>query len=306
MKPEKEKRKLRDYLIQEIKKSGYPLEIEVSRLLEKNYLVLNTEYYFDEEEREERNIDIYAIPRGLPKIDSKQRKNTFILQTNMAIECKKSETHAWIFYTRPNSSRWDKITGQYKTTVPKVLVGARSLSKLPHTFDEALEHTCLGRGLHHDAPKRIAITYNEIKKQKNKKHGESRRQIFGAVQQLVKFSFYELHRHFDKFPKELEGSIEMIVMLFPVVVFDGDMFEVYFDTGKPRLRRKNHILLATHNRCPYCQKVGGFLVDIVHYSYFSKFLKTIENDFLRIGKNTLKMYSKLESIAKEARAQVGN
>lgn len=61
MKPE-EKKTLEDHLIKAIKKSGYPLEIEISNLLDKDYVVFNTQYYFDEKAKQGRDIDIYASP----------------------------------------------------------------------------------------------------------------------------------------------------------------------------------------------------------------------------------------------------
>lgn len=63
MKPEEKKKTLEDHLIEKIKESGYPLEIEISTLLDKEYLVFNTQYYFDDEIKRGRDIDIYAIPR---------------------------------------------------------------------------------------------------------------------------------------------------------------------------------------------------------------------------------------------------
>lgn len=51
MKPKEKNRTLEDHLIKRIKKSGYPLEIEISNLLDKKYVVFNTHYYFDEERK---------------------------------------------------------------------------------------------------------------------------------------------------------------------------------------------------------------------------------------------------------------
>lgn len=60
---ESEKRRtVEDHLIEKIKESGYPLEIEISTLLDKEYVVFNTQYYFDEEIKQGRDLDIYAIP----------------------------------------------------------------------------------------------------------------------------------------------------------------------------------------------------------------------------------------------------
>jgi hypothetical protein len=118
---EKEKKKtFEEHLTAEIEKSGYPLEIEISSLLDKEYRVLNTHYYFDEEAKKGRDIDIYAIPRDVDNNFIKTDK--FVVITDLAIECKKSDTHAWIFYTRPYTSvdRSADISGQFDTSVPKL------------------------------------------------------------------------------------------------------------------------------------------------------------------------------------------
>lgn len=119
MKPE-ETRTLEEHLTEQIKKTGYPLEIETSNLLEnKNFVVFNTQYYFDEEIQQGRDIDIYALPLRPDPVDD--RLHPFSLSLFSAIECKKSETHAWVFYTRPRLPMSSiNMKGQYETTVPEL------------------------------------------------------------------------------------------------------------------------------------------------------------------------------------------
>jgi len=45
--PVKTGEKLEDHLVREVIQSGFPLEIEVSSMLEKDYEVENNRYYFD-------------------------------------------------------------------------------------------------------------------------------------------------------------------------------------------------------------------------------------------------------------------
>ena len=66
-----------------------------------------------------------------------------------------------------------------------------------------------------------------------------------------------------------------------MLVFDGDMFEVSFESGEPKLRRKNHMLLTSHYRCPYCKEVESYTFDIVHRSYFDEFLKLLKAYFYK-------------------------
>lgn len=298
------KKALEDHLIEKIEKSGYPLEIEISGLLDKEYVVFNTQYYFDEKTKQGRAIDIHAMPFGSSRMKKLDKAIApFRLRTEIVAECKKSETHAWVFFTRPHIPvSGHHISGQYKTDVPE----PRSFSVDSFSW---LFQKCLT--LHYYDFKRIAIAYDEIKTEKMKKenitrkekNGSSRREIFTAVSQLVKFTCYELHQilsRISKLPKP-PSDRELITIFFPTLVFNGDMFEVTLESGKPKVKRKNHILLATHFRCPHCQKVESFIIDVVHFSYFSEFMKILEADFYKIRKNVLEKHDKLIKKAKETR-----
>lgn len=168
-----------DYLLERVKDSGYPLEIEISNLLDirKEYVVMNTQYYYDIETSKGRDIDIYAF--YLKSLLS-EKVESFSLRTELAIECKKSESHVWVFYTRPRfpMSRM-YISGQYRTSVPKLEEHSSE------SFQELLEGECLD--FLYTKFERHAIAYDEIKK---KKGSSSRREIFEAINQLVKFTCY--------------------------------------------------------------------------------------------------------------------
>lgn len=73
------------------------------------------------------------------------------------------------------------------------------------------------------------------------------------------------------------------------MVFDGDMFEVFFEHEQSKLEKRNHILLTTHYRSPYRREVESFTIDIVNRSYFPEFLRLLKAHFHEtmqtIGKN---------------------
>jgi len=297
------KKSVEEHLVEQIKKSGYPLEIEISNLLDKGkYAVFNTQYYYDEETKQGRDIDIYAMP--LECHPSEENLAPFNVRTELAVECKKSETHAWVFYTRPRipvSSIY--MSGQYRTSVPTLAKHSED------SFNWLLKGDILD--LLYSKFERIAIAYDEVKEKKIEKEGmngkgktaSSRREVFEASSQLVKFACYEMHQIFGRIERFSKPSskLEHIVVFFPTIAFDGDMFEVSFESGEPKLEKKNHILLLTHHRCPYCQKVESFTVSIVHRSYFSEFMRTLEADFYAIRERMLQNYDKLIKSVRETR-----
>ena len=81
---------LKEYLKKEIRKSGYPLEIEVSYMLDGKFgEIINTDSYYDSDENKTRDIDInaYRIYEFL--------RGSLLFTANLTVECKKSENSAW-------------------------------------------------------------------------------------------------------------------------------------------------------------------------------------------------------------------
>ena len=79
----------------DIEKSGLPLEIEVTSIIEKSgWEVQNQSFYWDEDEKKGRTIDITAFKALSEELGVYDRHRVALF-----IECKKSST-PWIFYTR--------------------------------------------------------------------------------------------------------------------------------------------------------------------------------------------------------------
>lgn len=304
MNAEEKKDPLQDHLLSKVKKSGYPLEIEVSSILEhESFVVFNSQYYFDEEAKQGRDIDIYAIPI----FEIHDRLLPLRLSTDLVIECKKSETHAWVFYTRPRIPMSGiYMSGQFRTTVPK------PEGDITKSFEWLLQQHCLD--LHYDDFAQIAIAYDEIKKRKmdaesgrDRKNGSSRKEIFEAINQLVKFTNYEMHKTHERIARVKQSRRhhqEIVTLFFPIVVFDGDMFEVFFDVGEPRLERRKHMILGTHYRCPYCENVESYTIDIVHRPYFQEFMRLWKRRFDSTEQRMLKNHSELLRRASEDRTKL--
>ncbi len=85
----------KEFILENIKKSGYPLEIEVSSILEKDWFVVNNAFYLDKISNKEREIDILA---NNPFSKHEGSKIKFLCTITLIVECKKSNTHAWVFF----------------------------------------------------------------------------------------------------------------------------------------------------------------------------------------------------------------
>jgi len=64
---------------------------------------------------------------------------------------------------------------------------------------------------------------------------------------------------------------------FPVIVYDGDIFEFYQEKGENKILPINHLQFMSFEKA----QAGMLpcLVDVVKKIYFSKFLRMIERDF---------------------------
>jgi len=295
--------KLEEYLTQELGRTGYPLEIEISSMFDESYLVSNNEYFFDWDENEPREIDISAF--AFPSIENKHggaKINPFSLSHRLVIECKKSDTHAWIFLTRPEKKFWAE--GQ---SMDFLRLGTRNAGL--SFLDEILE-TCKSR-LHYQHFKRVASTYAEIKyagrngKSRGRKSGKS--EIFEAKNQLVKYVAYDI----AQLLKRLTGigfnpmKNHLISLYYPTIVFDGKLYEAIVRNGFPKLYKRRHLLLSTKYSPPYIKDFPEtespeleYLIDVVRKDFFPDFLQILQNDYSVLWKS---IYDNLEELKKEAK-----
>jgi len=257
-----------DFLLEEIKKSGYPLEIEISSILEQNkWFVINNGYYLDKTTNKEREIDITA---NYPLIKGDTPKIEFLCTITLVIECKKSNTYSWVFFSRPTVIKLFSL-GQY---VDYVRVLAFQTEVLDH-FEKN----------HYENFDNVASTYAEFKvKKKNKitKTEQSQKdEIFTAVNQLKNYILY------DKDSTRVQFQFPFIRIYYPIIVFDGELFECTIEKGVPKLKKANHILLR------YWHPEGVIFFDIVKKEFFKHFITIINTERDRFYESINLNYSKI-------------
>src|SRR5213592_2645104 len=171
------------HLLEQLAKTGFPLEVEVSDLLEPNWLVFPNEAYVDEDEGKTREIDMFAIHNSETDQLTWANPPRLFLATYLAVECKRSETHAWVFLTR-------------NETVPPGLGSGQTLDFLQVFSGDSqsfLEQTLELPKLHYEATEKIAHAGTPIRlknngSEKKASKSEMRDDIFEARNQLMKFS----------------------------------------------------------------------------------------------------------------------
>jgi hypothetical protein len=263
-----------EHLRKEIKKSGYPLEIEISSRFSKNWdEIVNTDSYFDGDEGKMRDIDISAYRL----FEFKTNKGGVLLfSANLVIECKKDENFTWVFFTRSLRSDRRDISGQY-------IDGVQILTKNAES-DAIMELILENSRLHYSRMRKIAACFDEFYMRGNRRESHKKRDVFEATNQLKKYILYSNEQ-------TLKSTYPYLIEFrFPCIVFDGKMFEAEVEGGKIKLYETKHVLLRTFHKASYSTWDLGFLIDIVHKSYFNKFLQTIENNIesvRRVTKNKM-------------------
>ena len=91
----------KDYITKEIKRSGFPLEIEVAKVLEdKGWEVDPSSPYRDYDQGILREIDLIAH-RAMQATLTGRPIAPYSAEVELVIECKKSEEFVWVFFPRP-------------------------------------------------------------------------------------------------------------------------------------------------------------------------------------------------------------
>jgi hypothetical protein len=272
-----------DYLRKEIRKSGYPLEIEISSMLDGKWEdVISTDSYYDSDEGKTRDIDINAR-RYYDFLDA-----SLILLVNLTIECKKSENSAWVFFSRPFRYDISEIDGQYIDQI-------QALTNFDNTIN--MELILSSSRLHYSRIRKAARCFAEFHYQGKKTEISGKKEIFEAENQLKKYVSYVNE-------KTLKGNVStdmnFIELQFPCIVFDGEMFEAQIKGNSLGLKKVQHLLLSTSQPSPYSEWDRSFLIDVVHKDYFKTFLREIEDSTkslrLAVKKKASKISENIENI----------
>jgi hypothetical protein len=252
-----------DSLIARIKKTGYPLEIEISSLLDKRWDVINTDTYVDRDENKIKDIDIHASSYLFvnDQID---------FTSHLTIECKKSDYLNWVFFTRPLEKDYMDVNGHYLDAEQRFCQRFNTITLL-NLLLEPLQ-------LHYWDSKRVAVCYKEFIKKadgetKEVKEELKRKPIFEAQNQVKKF----IYDHILNGIKD-EGYPCFVDFYFPCIAFDGNMFEAIVENGKISLKETNHIVLATSIPSISNHFYMKYLIDVVRKDFVRDYLKIIESD----------------------------
>lgn len=245
----------------EIEKSGLPLEIEVSSILqEKGWEVSHQSYYLDPDENKPRFFDIAAL-----RIRTSPSKTDAVGQI-LLIECKRSHDKPWVFYTVPkpkynlyiDPSRHVKFLAYPKLSLER----QNSLFRHNHYFLED--------------PKEIATIHFEpfISRKEGK--------IFTAVNQILKATRYEIREELIPRLRELSQARPLIMFFYPIIVFDGRMYKCEKLGENLELSPINYIQYSVNYRGIKKEFEETYLIDVLKKEFLINYIQLLDDELNKI------------------------
>ena len=243
----------------DIKKSGFPLEIEVSEVLKRHeWRVLNQQYYFDRDERKVRTIDILAYVA-----DHSQVGDYKPFHVSLIIECK-SSSKPWVFWT----TQKNKELFSFPVTLVKHWAKPRGITRERKMYYDWLKWMSYSHIYSPDLDRVALIHYEPFKKGKG-------REIFEASNQVMKALSFELMR--DKECTLKVPDLHPLFILYPVIVFDGHLFELRTENGDLKLLPVKYLQYSTST-------LGeSFLIEVIKKEFLSTYLEKLKAEI-----NTMK------------------
>lgn len=234
---------------EEIKSSGFPLEIEATAILkEHGWSVRNQVYYIDKDEGKARSVDIVAHKAFFENFSAHDRLNI-----SLVIECKKS-VKPWVFFTSSKE-------GQPLFELPFSIIKNFATPKLERSLNVT---RWMLKQMHYTSSlsKECAIiSYEPFKEGKGREVLEATYQVTKALNYLLEF--------FRTGPTLV--SMKRVFILYPAIVFDGHIFECEPQNGNLKLSQSNYVQF-------FVEMEQAFLIDIMGKEFLPKYLKIIDEE----------------------------
>lgn len=261
----------------EIEKTGLPTEIMATEALNaEDWTIFNEYPYLDMDENKVRTLDIVA-DKSLSK---KNREMESDLACYLYIECKKTDRSSWVFYTQT-------------TPVPFVLLSIDQLSYnvVAGTFNRVIEAyeesnkelTVEGAGMSifsripvrlESLSYKIALSQQQVSINDRKRGSKGAKdEFYEALMQVLKtLSDRERNAKSGK-----ESKIRVGDVVIPIIIFDGLLFECFFENGKLKVSKIDYTRYLSHG-LPN-QKLPA-LIDVMTAEYFPTYLKKLSEELI--------------------------
>lgn len=246
-------------IIEEINKTGFPLELRVSKFLQDNgYHVANNLYYIDQDEGKGREVDMRALKNFRFNVEGK----SYFIRHCFLIECKRSKEKPWVVFSSPQTvydrRRFFLQCRGVKTTTKWEDYGVPKKLEKIHPFSK---YERRGRSF--------------FEPFKNDKGGVT---IYKSLITSVKASIAMRNNEFGA------GAKGNACIYYPVIVFDGKLHEAFLDDENNIIDQEvDSVIVSFYYESPK-YKDERFLVPIVTERSFPTFCSDLDSVLLFFGK----------------------
>lgn len=236
-------------LIKDIKKTGFPFEMEVSSLLKRRgWHVSNGLYYIDKDENKGREIDVIAENHKSQFFDFNKNLTLEVVFT-LILEIKESKDKPWVFFTS-ESTTLDLLPKKY--TFGGFEMKANQLNSLLRKYTEKSQKR-MGRNFY------IGFSGNG-----------ARDDIYKALSGLTKALIHFIETDENK---DDTGGDRLFRYFEPIVVIKGKLFEAFIsDTGDMNLEECNHIQTYFNYLSPNYSNNKKSVINVITEDYLEEFL----------------------------------
>lgn len=254
-------KKLEDKILEEVKKTGFPLELRISQLLQDNrYYVANNLYFLDRDEGKGREVDLRALKNFECQRGGKVLK---WVRHCLILECKKSSEKPWVILTSPTTS--------YDGGVAELECEGFNPLDMQDNIDIYMEYLYELDRIHPFSKyERRGRSYFEAFK--NLGSGSV---IFSALTTAVKAAIAGRE---DKFG----ASDNSACYYYPMVVFDGRLFEAYLHSGKIQVQEVDSVMISFFYQSRQYEK-EQFIVPVLTEGALKDFLLSLDKVLLFLG-----------------------
>lgn len=242
---------LRDKLLADIAKTGYPVELQVGDMISKyaTNVYYNT-YYLDRDEQKGKEVDVSAYFHS--------HSEKVVVGLDLICEVKKSSKRPWVIFSTKRGFIENEgyLRLHYSTEVDANI--------LP--FEE-MQRNCSSSGF-----LRIGRSYHEGFKSEGEKS-----QIFKALVTVIKASEDCLERSRVSGDDFTVPGHKKIVFIEPIIIVDGLLYEAYLDErSETELNEIGHIPVSFgYISSEYDRR--HYLVDVVTMKEFPNLLAMKKN-----------------------------
>ena len=249
----------KENIIKEINKTGFPLELKISKFLEdEGYFIANNLYYIDQDEGKGREVDM----RALKNYEFKAGGKSYFIRHCLIIQCKRSEKKKpWVVFTSPQTI-YDRHffflqCRGVKMDIKWADYGVPEKMGKIHPFS-----ICKRRGRSFFEPF---------------KHNEGGARIFESLITSVKAGIAIRNNEFG-------ASSNSVCFYYPMVVFDGKLYEAYLDNkNRIKAQEADSVMVSFFYESPK-YKDERFIVPIVTERDLPTFCSLLDSMLLFFGK----------------------